>query len=90
MNPVRMPNHVDDPLMILFWSTKEANLFIIGTFVGYLLGSLGVGMIVGLALIWVYRKFEDGSVEGAGSATLYWFGLPMYTNTPDSFKRTWS
>ncbi len=89
MNPIRMPNHVDDPMMILFWSTREANLFIIGTFVGYLLGSLAVGMLIGFFLIWGYRKFEDGTLEGAGVAAFYWLGFPMYSKSPDSFKRTW-
>jgi type IV conjugative transfer system protein TraL len=89
MSQVRIPAHVDDPLMVLFWSTKEANLFIIGTFIGYLLGSLGIGMAIGLSLIMLYRKFEDGSLEGAGQATFYWFGFPMYAGAPDSFKRVW-
>lgn len=87
MQEVNLPTEVDEPLMVLFWSSKEASLVAIFVFTGFLLESLMFGIIAAFVIIKLFNKYEDGNLEGSALAALYWAGMPVYKNVIDAYRR---
>lgn len=89
MQAVNLPIHVDDPLMVLFWESTEASVFIIYTFTGFLFNAPFLLMAMGFLHIQLIRKFREGNLQGAGVSTFYWYGVPIYNGVPDRFQTRW-
>lgn len=89
MQEVRLPTHVDDPLMVLFWTSKEAGLVIVFIFAGFLLNSLPMGLLLAYIFTKFMKSYEEGNLEGNALAALYWMGFPVFKGIKDSYVKTY-
>ena len=75
MQRLPFPRYLDAPHQILMWSVDEVVVFMVCTIVGVLQGHALPGMFVGIALMYVYRRFRDRHPDGFVRHVAYWYGL---------------
>lgn len=73
MEPIEIPQYVDDPPNLLFWQVDEIAPIGIGLVLGMFLDQAGLCTLAGIALTRVYRKFRDARPDGFLAHALYWY-----------------
>lgn len=91
MDPIDIPQYVDDPPNILFWQIDEVAPIGIGLVVGMMLNQAGLCTLGGFVLTKLYRKFRDSRPEGHLVHMLYWWlgisGAKKAATFPNPFIR---
>lgn len=78
MDPIDIPVHLDEPKMVLVFSSDQFLAFMISFSAGLILRELFAGMVFGIALAWVFRKFRDAVPDGYVAHAIYWYtGFPL-------------
>ena len=75
MDPVRLPNYVDEPHQFLLWSADEIipllSLFVMGV----IFENIIIFTAIGFVLTSFYRKYKNSRPDGFLLHMLYWIGL---------------
>lgn len=92
MEPVRIPDRIDEPPNVLFWRLDEAMPIGIGLVAGVLLAQLTLCLLAGLVLARFYRRFCDNKPDGFLLHAVYWhMGAVPFAKTkrtmPNSYER---
>ncbi|HIU37806.1 MAG TPA: type IV conjugative transfer system protein TraL [Candidatus Aphodousia faecigallinarum] len=85
---VPVPRELDANTKIFIWDFDVAALFVCGFAIGVMVGSLLVGVVIGVFLSKAWSKIRQGRAKGFGIHTLYWYlpGKP-FRRSPESFRR---
>ncbi|MEI8573870.1 MULTISPECIES: type IV conjugative transfer system protein TraL [Methylomonas] len=75
MEPVAIPQSIDDPIHILLWSADEIVPFMVSMLTGMLIDQFIPGMALGFIAVKLYRRFRDNRPDGYTLHALYWLGL---------------
>ena len=75
MEPVAIPQSIDDPIHILLWSADEIVPFMVSMLTGMLIDQFIPGLALGLIAVKFYRRFRDNRPDGYTLHALYWVGL---------------
>lgn len=73
MQPINIPQYVDDPPHLLFWQADEIAPIGIGLVFGIFTGYAAVCTIGGFLLTRWYRKYRDDHPDGFMVHMIYWF-----------------
>jgi type IV conjugative transfer system protein TraL len=75
MEPIRLPNRIDEPRYFLFWRSDEliplATLFFFGLYIDQLV----ICTVLGLASTFGARRFRTNNPEGILMHAAWYFGL---------------
>lgn len=83
-----IPRRLDDAGKFLFWDLDVAGIALVGVLVGIGCGYPILGLLLGIALAFSYRKIKSGKHPGMAAHLLYWFtGLPEPKELPGSHLR---
>lgn len=78
MDPIEIPVHLDEPKMVLIFSSDQFVAFTLAFTAGLLFRELLAGIVFGVGLAWLFRKFRDAVPDGYVAHALFWYtGLPM-------------
>ena len=75
MQPVKIPNRVDDPIHVLLWSLDELAPMFGGLILGMAVGQAMIGFVVGLVVTNFYRRYRDSHPDGFLLHLVYWGGF---------------
>lgn len=75
MKPLLMPQHLDDPLMVLFWSADELLPGFAIFLVGVLIEQKIVCLAIAIAVTRLFRRLKEGNPDGFLLHLAYWSGL---------------
>ena len=75
MEPVAIPQSIDDPIHILLWSADEIVPFMVCMLTGMLIDHFISALAIGLIAVKFYRRFRDNRPDGYTLHALYWLGL---------------
>lgn len=75
MEPVAIPQSIDDPIHILLWSADEIVPFMVSMLTGMLIDQFIPGLALGFIAVKFYRRFRDNRPDGYTLHALYWVGL---------------
>lgn len=75
MEPVAIPQSIDDPIHILLWSADEIVPFMVSMLTGMLIDQFIPALAIGLIAVKFYRRFRDNRPDGYTLHALYWLGL---------------
>lgn len=94
MEPIQIPQHIDDPINFLLWDIRDVVPVVAGMVVGILLDQFWIFFLIGAAIAKFNQKFRDRRQEGYGMHLLYWIGLlPLLPSKgltlPNSFIRSY-
>lgn len=85
-----IPQGVDEPVPILFWSPQDFMTALMGVGIGILLDSLLLGVFLGWAVLKLGKRLRRGAKRGATIHFLWGLGLnldpSMLRNFPDPTK----
>lgn len=84
-----IPKTLDDPEMVYFWTAGEASIFLGSISFGLLTHYALLSLIVGIGLIYGYRK-SKGAVGDILLAYVYWSfpkWLSNFKTLPESWRR---
>lgn len=91
MEPVRIPDRIDEPPNVLFWRLDEVMPIGVGLVAGVLLAQLTICLIAGLVLARFYRRFCDNKPDGYLLHAVYWhmgaIGSKNTRSMPNSYER---
>lgn len=77
MSEVKLPVHLDDDKVFLFFRASDAMIFMGCMTAGVLLHALGYAMLVGFGIAYVASKFRGAVQDGYLQHLLYWRGAPI-------------
>lgn len=88
MGLVPVPRELDAGAKIFIWDFDVSALFVTGFAIGVMVGSLLVGVVLGIVFAKAWSKLRQGRAKGYGIHTLYWYlpGKP-FRRSPESFRR---
>ncbi len=75
MEPVEIPQMIDDPPHVLLWSAEELAPVVLGLAIGLVMGAPLMLSAAGFAVTHVYRRFRDNRPDGMMLHFIYWMGL---------------
>lgn len=84
MNPVRIPQRIDDPPHLLLWRADELTPLLLGLLLGMLLRQLLLCTLAGCLITHCYKRFRDHRPDGYLLHLLYWLGC--YLSPAPSFR----
>lgn len=89
MEPVAIPQSIDEPIHILLWSADEMVPFMVCMLTGMLIDHFMPALAVGALAVRFYRRFRDNRPDGHTLHAVYWLGfLPSKALTiPNPFIR---
>ncbi len=75
MKRILIPARVGDPPHLLMWQADEIAPLMLGVILGILIKNLTICLVVGWAMMKVYRKYRDAAPDGFILHKLYALGL---------------
>ena len=91
MEPVKIPDGIDEFPNVLFWRLDEVFPIGVGLIAGVLLAQLTICLVVGLVLARIYRRFTDNKPDGYLLHAVYWFmgalNFKDRRSMPNSYER---
>lgn len=69
------PRHLDTPHQIVFWRVDEVSVLFVFIILGIIQNRLFTGMLIGLAAMYVYRRYRERHPNGYLRHAAYWYGL---------------
>ncbi|WGS85101.1 type IV conjugative transfer system protein TraL [Methylomonas sp. UP202] len=75
MEPVAIPQAIDNPIHILLWSADEIVPFMVCMLTGMLIDHFIPALVIGLIAVKFYRRFRDNRPDDYTLHALYWLGL---------------
>ena len=73
MEAYMIPQYLDEPERIAFWTIDEALALFIPALGGLFLGSLVSGLVFSYAAWWLLKKFKGSGNRNIARYALYWF-----------------
>ena len=64
MQPVEIPQRVDDPVHLLLWSLDEMAPIILGLVGGIAVNQAMFGVVIGMVVSNFYRRYRDNHPDG--------------------------
>ena len=91
MQPVELPQGVDEPPSLLLWRLDDLIPLILMLVIGILADRLLLFLLSGFVLARLYGRFRDSRPDGFALHWCYWHGLlPLPARScPNPFARTW-
>lgn len=78
MEPIDIPIYLDEPKMILIFSSDQFAAFVVAFTLGLVLKQLMAGIFIGVGFAWLFRKFRESVPDGYVAHLLYWYtGFPL-------------
>ncbi|HGM7876883.1 TPA: type IV conjugative transfer system protein TraL [Pseudomonas aeruginosa] len=94
MNPIDIPQLVDEPPHVLFWQSDEVAPIGIGLVFGMFTGYAAIATIGGFLLARWYRKYRDDHPDGFMAHMIYWYvgvaGTSSARSIPNPFIREYN
>ncbi len=89
MEPIEIPDYIDDPPHVLLWSLDELAPPMIGVVLGIWVGQLTLMVVLGLIVGKLYSRYRDSKPDGYLNHKLYKYGLlPVKGRTfPNPYSR---
>lgn len=75
MEPIKIPQRIDDPPHILLWSADEILPMMLGLIIGIIIKQALICFLIGLGITNLYKRFRDNHPDGVLLHILYWYGL---------------
>lgn len=91
MQPVELPQGVDQPPSLLLWRLDDLIPLLLMLVIGILSDRLWLFLILGFLLSRLYGRFRDSRPDGFALHWCYWHGLlPLQARScPNPFSRNW-
>ena len=90
MQPIKIPQYVDDPTMVLFWAADEVAPFFAAAGIGMVFEQMLYSFLICLAYVRFQRKFKGARLRGFGGHMLWYHGILPVTpcrTIPDPYAR---
>lgn len=81
MQPLKFPQHVDDPPNILFWTADDVAPMFGALAVGMLIEQLLYCFILSLVYVKLMRKYKTNTLKGFGLHMMWYAGAVPLGNT---------
>ena len=75
MEPVAIPQSIDDPIHILLWSADEMVPFMVCMMTGMLIDQFIPALVLAVIAVKFYRRFRDNRPDGYTLHAIYWLSL---------------
>lgn len=75
MQRIELPRHLDDPQRLFLWQADEVIPFTAVLGVGMFTRTLGISLVVAIALLMLLRRYRDARPDGYLLHMLYWYGI---------------
>lgn len=75
---LQVPRHLDDPRMVLLWTSDDVAPIFFGVLAGVVLGGMltfVVCTVAGFAMVYALRRFRNQRPQGYFKHMLWWYGL---------------
>ncbi|KAA6187928.1 type IV conjugative transfer system protein TraL [Thiohalocapsa marina] len=91
MQPLELPQGVDEPPSLLLWRLDDLIPLILMLVIGILSDRLWLFLVIGFVLSRLYGRFRDSRPDGFALHWCYWHGLLPLTarSCPNPFSRRW-
>lgn len=92
MQPIDIPQTIDDPPMLLLWRSDDLAPLLLLLIAGIATDMLLASILVGLAGTHLYSKYRASKPEGFALHWCWWHGLwPVSSRSrPNPFRRLWT
>lgn len=75
MDTIDLPQHIDDPLPLLLWTTADLGPVYVALMLGLFLDQEVVCVSISLVLVHFYHRYRDNRPDGFLIHVAYWLGL---------------
>lgn len=82
MEPIEIPQYVDDPPQFLLWQIDQIGPLMIAAVVGVLADMLFLSLFLGVLASWAYSRLAESNPEGYAYHVLYAWGFTRIPGMP--------
>lgn len=75
MEPKRIPNQIDDPAILMFWSQDEFIPIVVVLTFGFFSGWLTTSFLAAWLALKAFRRLRDGNPRGYFFHWFWWIGI---------------